>query len=412
MFRFLTKKDFSILIGNICDHYDTALYSFLAPKIAAIFFPNHEPLVQLILIYSVLCGSIITRPIGSIIFGVLVYRKGPINGLAYSLIGIALATFMIGCLPTYSRIGWLAPLLLIILRMLIGVFAAGETLISKLYMLESKTYIYAFKTSYLYEISTIIGIIAASTLSSIAIEMHSQYSWRICFWLGGLTGLIGLLIRRYSLPDSMSVEELSHESIIKNTKTLITEAAYYNKIKILKIAIMTNFGYITYLVPFIIMSNIVPLITDIKTSDLLKSNSYLLIIDLLLIVITGEFCKKFNSRLLIIVSCSILSLSILPLMIMLPNASSSYIIFLQIWIIFFGVIAMLPINIFIKNLLNTNTQYFLNGIGSSLGASIGHFTPLICLTLWYYTNNILSIALYLSVMIALTVLVGLTSNKQ
>jgi MFS family permease len=64
----LSKRDYSILIGSAVDHFDTAIYSFLAPVFAQLFFPNSNPIISLILAYSVLATTIITRPLGSYIF--------------------------------------------------------------------------------------------------------------------------------------------------------------------------------------------------------------------------------------------------------------------------------------------------------------------------------------------------------
>ena len=57
----LSKRDYSILIANMVDHFDTSLYSFLAPVFARLFFPNDDPMISLILAYSVLASTIITR---------------------------------------------------------------------------------------------------------------------------------------------------------------------------------------------------------------------------------------------------------------------------------------------------------------------------------------------------------------
>ena len=68
--RYLTKKDLSILLGNALDNFDTSIYSFLAPLLAPRFFPHADPIVQLILAYSVLMISLIARPLGAFVFGV------------------------------------------------------------------------------------------------------------------------------------------------------------------------------------------------------------------------------------------------------------------------------------------------------------------------------------------------------
>ena len=134
----LSKRDYSILIGSAVDHFDTALYSFLAPIFAQLFFPTSDPIISLILAYSVLATTIITRPLGSYIFGLIALTSGPAVSLSYSLVGVGMTTLALGFLPTYNQIGVYAPILLIILRFFSGIFSAGEISIAKLYILAEK----------------------------------------------------------------------------------------------------------------------------------------------------------------------------------------------------------------------------------------------------------------------------------
>lgn len=134
----LNKRDISILIGNALDHFDTVLYGFLAPLLAGIFFPNHDKIVALILTYSVLATSLFTRPIGSYFFGVIAKKYGGVFALSHSLIGVALTTALIGLIPSHAQIGWLAPLLLVVIRTMQGIYSEGECAIAKLFILENK----------------------------------------------------------------------------------------------------------------------------------------------------------------------------------------------------------------------------------------------------------------------------------
>ena len=122
----LNKRDISILIGNAMDHFDTALYGFLAPLLVGIFFPNDDKIVSLILTYSILATSLFTRPIGSYFFGIIAKKYGGVFALSHSLSGVALSTALIGAIPSYAQIGWLAPLLLVAIRTLQSIYSEGE----------------------------------------------------------------------------------------------------------------------------------------------------------------------------------------------------------------------------------------------------------------------------------------------
>src|SRR6187200_1368423 len=92
----LTKRDISILLGNILDHYDIALFSFFAPVLGPIFFPTYDPIVQLILTYGLSITSLISKPLGTYLFGMIASTYGPMLGLSYSLIGVAITTLCLG----------------------------------------------------------------------------------------------------------------------------------------------------------------------------------------------------------------------------------------------------------------------------------------------------------------------------
>ncbi|EOB10371.1 Proline/betaine transporter [Rickettsia prowazekii str. GvF12] len=94
--------------------------------------------MALILTYSVLATSLFTRPIGSYFFGVIAKKYGSIFALSHSLIGIAYTTVLIGLIPSHAQIGWFAPLLLVVLRILQGIYSEGECAIAQLVILENK----------------------------------------------------------------------------------------------------------------------------------------------------------------------------------------------------------------------------------------------------------------------------------
>lgn len=193
----LNKKDISLLMGNALDQFETALYGFLTPLLSPIFFPDYDPIVQLILGYSILATGLITRPIGAFLFGGIAKKYGPNFGLSYSILGVAMTTIAIAFLPGFSHIGWLAPCTLLILRILKGLFGAGECTIARLSILEEKKDNLALRTSYYYETSTMFGIIIASLAATLTIELQDHFlAWRYCFLLGGVVGIMAYYIRQ------------------------------------------------------------------------------------------------------------------------------------------------------------------------------------------------------------------------
>ncbi|MDR0296418.1 MAG: MFS transporter [Rickettsia sp.] len=390
----MKKKDLSILIGNGLDHYDTAIYSFLAPVLSTIFFPKDDPIVALILTYGVLASSIVTRPIGSIIFSIIVKKRGATLSLSYSLIGVAITTMLIGVIPTYQMIGWFSPLMLLIIRIMLAIFGEGEHCIAKLHIVENKTQIQGVKVSYLYELSTMFGIIIASFVSTILISSNHHEYWRLCFILGGSAGIVGIYLRRYSNISQRAIEQKSYTSnVILN-----------NKRNILRISIVSGFSYMTYVIPFIVMNSFVPLITSISLKEMMSVSILLLIVDAAMIPLIGHFVKKYRPVDVMIVSTSILFISIVPLWLHMADASIWYVNFVRLWIITLGVTFLCPLNYWLNSLFHGSDKYMLVSIGDALGTSIfGRSAPTVCIALWHFTGSSLPIGVYIAMITLATI---------
>lgn len=401
------KKDISILIGNALDRFDTSLYGFLAPIMGKVFFPHHDPVVQLILAYSTSITSLFSRPIGTFLFGMIARYKGPIFGLSYSLMGVAITTVCIGCIPSYETIGWLAPLSLVIIRIVRGICAAGESTIAKLYIMENKSDKDARTASHLYQSSSMLGIIMASAVSTIIIGV-SHEMWRVCFWLGGITGFVGYFLRYHTFNNN----EVKKSDLFASYNISSLWLLWHNRNNIMRVAIANCFSHLTYAVPFVFMNNFVPLITTITLKTMMVLNTSLLLFDMLLIPIIGKLTARYSMYNVMIYSSAILTSTIIPLFMFLPQASLTYVICVRIWIVLWGVVFLCPLHFWFNSLFKTSDKYFLVGMGNALGtATLGHMTTPICLWLWYVSGVAYAPALYIAAIMGTTVYAVLSSKN-
>src|SRR5258706_3389144 len=117
---------FASSLGTVFEWYDFYLYATLAPFFAALFFPAGNEHASLLSAFATYAAGFLVRPFGAVIFG----RIGDLVGRKYTfLITIVVmggATFAVGLLPTFTAIGWLAPVLLVTLRLLQGLALGGE----------------------------------------------------------------------------------------------------------------------------------------------------------------------------------------------------------------------------------------------------------------------------------------------
>src|SRR6476661_5103067 len=117
---------FASSLGTVFEWYDFYLYATLAPFFAALFFPSGNDTAALLSAFATYAAGFLVRPFGAIIFG----RVGDLVGRKYTFLVTIMvmggATFAVGLLPTFATIGWLAPILLVTLRLAQGLALGGE----------------------------------------------------------------------------------------------------------------------------------------------------------------------------------------------------------------------------------------------------------------------------------------------
>jgi MFS family permease len=120
------KVVFASSLGTVFEWYDFYLYATLAPFFAALFFPTENATAGLLSAFATYAAGFLVRPFGALVFG----RVGDMVGRKYTfivtIVVMGFSTFAVGLLPTYAQIGWLAPILLVSLRLLQGLALGGE----------------------------------------------------------------------------------------------------------------------------------------------------------------------------------------------------------------------------------------------------------------------------------------------
>jgi MFS family permease len=120
------KVIFASSLGTVFEWYDFYLYATLAPFFAALFFPKGNDTAALLSAFATYAAGFLVRPFGALVFG----RIGDLVGRKYTflvtILVMGFSTFAVGLLPTYTTIGWAAPVLLVLLRLLQGLALGGE----------------------------------------------------------------------------------------------------------------------------------------------------------------------------------------------------------------------------------------------------------------------------------------------
>src|SRR6476620_814605 len=124
-------------IGNMGKQFDYSIYAFTAPIIAMTFFPGSNPVAALLSTFAVYALSFVARPFGGVMFGYIGDRFGRLAVLTWTVVLMGVGTMLIGLLPSYSSVGVLAPILLVVCQLLQGLSLGGETTGVESYIAES-----------------------------------------------------------------------------------------------------------------------------------------------------------------------------------------------------------------------------------------------------------------------------------
>ncbi|MEP9378075.1 MFS transporter [Aquabacter sp. CN5-332] len=187
-------------LGNLLEWYDFAAYGFLASIFAKNFFPAASPFIGLISAFGIFAASFLMRPLGAVVFGHIGDRYGRRLALYVSAGMMTVSTVVIGLLPTYATIGALAPVLLLVLRLLQGVSIGGEYTTAAIFLGENthpkrRGFITAFAGMGATG-GTLLGSAAASlTASLLTTDQLVEWGWRLPFLAGVFLGGFTLFLR-------------------------------------------------------------------------------------------------------------------------------------------------------------------------------------------------------------------------
>lgn len=201
-------------MGNAIEWYDYAIYGFLATTLQAVFLPGdlQESTAGTIIIFAIFAVPFVFRPLGGAVFGAIGDRVGRQKILAMTVLLISGGTFLIGLLPPFSVLSWLAPAILVLLRAVQGLAAGGEYGGAATFMAEhAPDKKRGFYGSFL-EFGTLSGFLVGSVLGSalqafMTPEAFTSWGWRIPFLLAAPLGLFAVYIRA-KLDESPVFKEL------------------------------------------------------------------------------------------------------------------------------------------------------------------------------------------------------------
>jgi MFS family permease len=310
---------FASSLGTVFEWYDFYLYATLAPFFAALFFPPGNDTAALLSAFATYAAGFLVRPFGAIIFG----RIGDMAGRKYTFIVTILvmgtATFAVGLLPTFATIGWLAPVLLMSLRLLQGLALGGEYGGAATYVAEhARPHRRGFATSWIQTTATLgfflaLLIIGLCRFFLFEPDDFAEWGWRLPFLVSALLLVFSIYIR-LKLNESPVFAKMRAEG--RSSKAPIRESFFHypnNKYVLLALLGATaGQGVVWYTGQFYALFFLtITLKVELLTAYLLIGAS--LLIGTPLFVVFGWLSDKIGRLKIILAGCLLAALTFFPL---------------------------------------------------------------------------------------------------
>ncbi|WP_430910626.1 MFS family transporter [Methylobacterium sp. sgz302541] len=195
------KAIFASSSGNLVEWYDFYCYAFFALYFAPAFFPEGDSTSQLLKSAAVFAVGFFMRPIGGWLFGRIADRLGRRTSMVISVLMMCAGSLFIAILPTYAQVGALAPVLLLLARMLQGLSVGGEYGTSATYMSEvalkgQRGFFASFQYVTLIGGQLLASLVLVGLQYAMTGDQLKSWGWRIPFVLGALAAIIAMYLRR------------------------------------------------------------------------------------------------------------------------------------------------------------------------------------------------------------------------
>ncbi|MBF8188358.1 MFS transporter [Nonomuraea sp. K274] len=224
--------------GNFVEWYDAGIYGIVAVVLSKKLFPSDvDPTIALLNTYAVFAISFLLRPFGGIVFGHIADKLSRKQALSITIIATCISTGLIGLIPEYRTIGWLAPVLLLVLRLLQSMGTGGEysTAISFVYehgQKGRKAVAVGQLTSLTFG-GFLVGALFSTILSALMpASAYESYGWRILFLLALPMGVVGSYLRRKTeeSPEFQALQRMREQTKAQVTPLFEALRKYWRRI--------------------------------------------------------------------------------------------------------------------------------------------------------------------------------------
>lgn len=242
-------------VGAVIETYDFIGFGTAAALyFGTAFFPGADPVTGTLAAFATLGVGFAARPLGGVLGGHLGDKLGRKPVLVASLIAMGLATFAIGLLPTYSQVGLIAPVLLVLVRVVQGLAFGAEWGGAILMSYEHAPWKSKGEFTGIVQAGFPVGLLLANLVFLFSVHLGGDWAWRVPFLASIVLVMVGLVIRS-KVPESPVFEDVKNEGDI--VKSPVLESIKYDWRNILRgiaLRVAETAGYavsITYMISYL-----------------------------------------------------------------------------------------------------------------------------------------------------------------
>lgn len=400
---FLTNQQKKVIgltsLGGALEFYDFTIFVFFAKILGDLFFPSNNPVVSLIASWSLYAAGYLVRPLGGVILGHIGDRTGRKNTFLITLIGMAIPSLLIGLLPSYQTIGIIAPILLIVFRLVQGFCMGGEVPGALVFITEvTPTRNRALICSILfagYNLGLLFGSLISNVLSHVmSTKSLVAWGWRLPFCLGGVLCILGFYLRRklHETPLFLELQKNKKNAVFPLKKVLSENFA-----QIFQGSLLISFTAIFSCLLFLFMPTYLSTYFNYPVDKLLILNTLSIVIYSFFPILIGYYADQWGYL-------KILRIGSLGLLLFTYPMYHLFQVKVFFWVIFATLVLVnignLVVSVFIGMLVAmfpTKVRYTGVALTYNLGFAIaGGLTPLLMTYLIHISGNRLIPGIYLT----------------
>jgi metabolite-proton symporter len=392
------KNVIRVSSGNFLEMYDFIVFGYYAVAIGRTFFPGHDPYASLMLSFMTFGAGFLMRPVGAVVLGAYIDRYGRRAGLLLTLGLMSIGTLTIACLPGYATLGLLAPLLILLSRLLQGFSAGVELGGVSVYLAEIATPghkgFYVSWQSASQQVAVMVTALLGLALSELLPPpVMDSWGWRVPFLVGCLIIPLLFLLRR-SLAETEAFQARKHHPTI--SQIISTMAANWTIVLagVMLVAMTTvSFYLITAYTPTFGQSEL-----HLTSVASLLVTLCVGLSNFIWLPVMGAASDRFGRKRLLIIFTILALLTAYPAMLWLTaQPSFTRLLLVELWLSFIYASYNGAMVVTLTEIMPVDVRTTGFSLAYSLAtAFLGGFTPLLGTYLIHITGNRAMPALWMS----------------